>query len=79
VQLQVLIQGLEAIGLDFGIVDKDVAVRVVGGDKAEALFSVEPLDGSLSHLFLLINGTSQTCTLYADLWQPGEKKPRAKQ
>ena len=50
----VLIEGLEATGLDLGIVNEDIAIGVIRGDEAEALFSVEPLDGSLCHLFLLI-------------------------
>jgi hypothetical protein len=58
----VLVEGLEATGLDLGVVNEDIAIGVVRGDEAEALFSVEPLDGSLCHLFLLIvelfkNGT----------------------
>jgi hypothetical protein len=50
----VLVEGLEATGLDFRVVNEDIAIGVIRGDEAEALFSVEPLDGSLCHLFLLI-------------------------
>jgi hypothetical protein len=50
----VLVQGLEATGLDLRVVNEDIAIGVIRGDEAEALFSVEPLDGSLCHLFLLI-------------------------
>jgi hypothetical protein len=50
----VLIEGLEAAGLDFGVVNEDITIGVIRGNEAEALFSVEPLDGSLCHLFLLI-------------------------
>ena len=50
----VLVEGLEATGLDLGVVNEDIAIGVIRGDEAEALFCVEPLDGSLSHLFLLI-------------------------
>jgi hypothetical protein len=50
----VLVEGLEATGLDLGVVNEDIAIGVIRGDEAEALFSVEPLDGSLCHLFLLI-------------------------
>ena len=50
----VLIEGLEAAGLDFGVVDEDVPIRIIRCNEAQALFSVEPLDGSLCHLFLLI-------------------------
>jgi hypothetical protein len=50
----VLVEGLEATRLDLGVVNEEIAIGVVRGDEAEALFSVEPLDGSLCHLFLLI-------------------------
>jgi hypothetical protein len=50
----VLVEGLESTGLDLRVVNEDIAIGVVRGDEAEALFSVEPLDGSLCHLFLLI-------------------------
>jgi len=58
----VLVEGLEAAGLDLGVVNEDITIGVIRGNEAEALFSVEPLDGSLCHLFLLIvelfkNGT----------------------
>jgi hypothetical protein len=50
----VLVEGLEAARLDLRVVNEDIAIGVVRGDEAEALFSVEPLDGSLCHVFLLI-------------------------
>src|SRR6478735_1091438 len=63
----VLIEGLEATGLDLGVVNEDIAIGVVRGDEAEALFSVEPLDGSLCHLFLLIVELFKTGTPRAGL------------
>src|SRR5688572_16470244 len=50
----VLVEGLEATGLDLRVVHEDITIGVIRGNEAEALFSVEPLDGSLCHLFLLI-------------------------
>ncbi|VXB08786.1 hypothetical protein ARTHRO9V_100223 [Arthrobacter sp. 9V] len=50
----VLIEGLEATGLDLGVVNENVAIRVIRGDEAETLFGVEPLDGSQCHVYLLI-------------------------
>jgi len=49
----VLVEGLEATGLDLRVVNEDIAIGVIRGDEAEALFSVEPLDSSLCHVFLL--------------------------
>src|SRR5690349_5062082 len=45
----VLLQRAVAAGVDGRVVDEDVRGAVVGGDEAEALLGVEPLDGSLSH------------------------------
>ena len=50
----VLVEGLEAAGLDLGVVNEDITIGVIRGNEAEALFSVEPLHGSLCHVFLLI-------------------------
>src|SRR6476469_5909184 len=48
--LLVLVERLVAVGLDGGVVDEDVLAATVLRDEAEALFGVEPLDGSLSHV-----------------------------
>jgi len=50
----VLVEGLEPTGLDLRVVNEDITVGVIRGNEAEALFSVEPLDGSLCHVYLLI-------------------------
>src|SRR6478609_4055459 len=63
----VLVEGLEAAGLDLGVVNEDIAIGVIRGDEAEALFSVEPLHSSLCHLFLLIVELFKTGTPRADL------------
>src|SRR5580692_3648282 len=45
----VLLQAAEAVAVNLGVVHEDV--RPVGaGDEAEALFRVEPLNGSLCHV-----------------------------
>src|SRR3982751_5001467 len=41
-----------AIGLDAGVVDEEVLAAFLGRDEAEALLAAEPLDGTLSHVFL---------------------------
>src|SRR5690606_10382038 len=51
--LLVVLEGLEALRLDRGEVDEDVLAAAVLRDEAEALVSVEPLDGSLSHVLFL--------------------------
>src|SRR5690606_239303 len=51
--LLVVLEGAVARTLDLAEVREQVLAAVVGGDEAEALFSVEPLDGSSSHNFLL--------------------------
>jgi NAD dependent epimerase/dehydratase family len=45
----VLLEGLEAVRLDGGVVHEDVRTLVIGRDEAEALFGVEPFDGALRH------------------------------
>nr|BEK67745.1 hypothetical protein KPHV_49720 [Kitasatospora purpeofusca] len=40
--------------------DEDVGAAAILGDEAEALLSVEPLDGSLSHAVLLARDVSGT-------------------
>ena len=45
----ILVQRAEAAALDGGVVDEEVSAALVGGDETEALLSVEPLDGALSH------------------------------
>ena len=45
----VVLQALQAGGLDGGDVDEDVLATVSGLDEAVALLGVEPLDGALSH------------------------------
>src|ERR1035438_6522167 len=45
----VLVQCTEAATLDGGVVDEEVSAALVGGDEAEALLGVEPLDGTLCH------------------------------
>src|SRR3954451_14480857 len=44
-------EGLEALGVDAGVVDEEVLARIVRRDEAEALVVVEPLDGSGCHVF----------------------------
>src|ERR1700704_269688 len=61
----VLIESAEAAGLDLGVVDKDVAFCVVRGNEAEALFSVEPLDGAQCHF------------CFSSLWNFKSGTPRA--
>jgi len=39
-------QGLEAVALDFAEVANRFVAAVIGGDEAEALGVVEPLDGT---------------------------------
>src|SRR5690606_26584933 len=48
--LLVLVQAAVAAGLDGAEVREDVLAAVVRGDEAEALVSVEPLDGSGGHV-----------------------------
>ncbi|CAD5959058.1 protein of unknown function [Streptomyces sp. KY75] len=45
----VLLEGAEPGRVDRGVVNEDIRAAAVLGDEAEALFSVEPLDGSGSH------------------------------
>src|SRR5215470_18138937 len=52
----VLLQGAVAARLDRGEVHEHVGSTAVHGDEAEALFGVEPLDGSLRHVSLLQEG-----------------------
>ena len=52
-------------GLDRREVGEDVGAAVVRGDEAEALVSVEPLDGANCHLFRLLDGTSDPHLLRA--------------
>jgi hypothetical protein len=52
--LLVLVERLVAAGLDGGVVDEHVLAAVILSDEAETLFGVEPLDGSLSHVDLLV-------------------------
>src|SRR6478736_8427774 len=47
--LLVLVERLVAARLDRGEVDEHVLAAAILRDEAEALFSVEPLDGALSH------------------------------
>src|SRR6476659_4544366 len=49
----VLLEGAEAVGVDGGVVNEDIRAASLLGEEAEALFSVEPLDGSGSHKALL--------------------------
>ena len=44
-----VLKGAVAVGLDGGVMDENVLVLTVNGDEAEALVSVEPLNGSLCH------------------------------
>ena len=44
--LVALVQGLEAAGLDVGVVDENVLTAICGGDEAVTFFLVEPLDGA---------------------------------
>eukprot|EP00475_Leptophrys_vorax_P008608 TRINITY_DN1557_c0_g1_i1.p2 TRINITY_DN1557_c0_g1~~TRINITY_DN1557_c0_g1_i1.p2 ORF type:complete len:139 (+),score=13.21 TRINITY_DN1557_c0_g1_i1:767-1183(+) len=40
----VLVEATEALGLDAGLVDEELFAAIIGGDEAEALGAVEPLD-----------------------------------
>ena len=56
----VLLQRAEASGVDRGEVREHIRGPVLGGDEAEALLSVEPLDHTSSHnqyLLLLLRTT----------------------
>lgn len=50
-----LFQRAVAAALDLRVVDEDIRGAVVGGDKAEALFAVEPFHSSLCHTILLLS------------------------
>src|ERR1700733_4569321 len=50
--LLVLLEAAEASAIDLGVVHEDVRTLRLR-DETEALFGVEPLHGSLCHLFLL--------------------------
>src|ERR687895_2212211 len=63
----VLLEGAEAVRLDGRVVDEDVRTVVVGGDEAEALLGVEPLDGALRH----------TCSPYVKRTLPTVCRPGA--
>src|SRR6478736_8148933 len=52
--LLVLVQRLVALRLDGRVVNEDVVAAVLLGDEAEALLSVEPLHGALSHAHFLL-------------------------
>src|SRR5690606_13428083 len=52
--LLVLLERAVAARRDGRVVGEDVGAAVVGGDEAEALFSVEPLHGSGCHGVLLL-------------------------
>lgn len=43
-------EGLEALGDDRGEVDENILAAIVVGNKAEALFRIEPFYGTLIHL-----------------------------
>jgi hypothetical protein len=45
-----VVEAPEAVGLEGGLVDEEVIAAVVGGDEAEPLGGVEPLDAPLSPL-----------------------------
>ena len=45
----VLVQSAETLALDSGVVNEEIRATTIGGDEAEALFSVEPLNGALCH------------------------------
>jgi hypothetical protein len=45
----VLVQRTEPAALDGGVMNEEIGATFVGGDETEALLSVEPLDGALSH------------------------------
>src|SRR4051812_20845132 len=47
-----LLEDLVAAHLDGRVVDEDVLPAILDGDEAVALFSVEPLDGSVRHVLL---------------------------
>jgi hypothetical protein len=51
----VLVQRAESTALDGGVMDEEISPTFVGGDETEALLSVEPLDGALSHDCFLHN------------------------
>src|SRR5215218_9937838 len=46
-----LLQGLVALHVDCRVVDEDVLSAFIDRDEAEALLSVEPLDGPSRHLY----------------------------
>jgi hypothetical protein len=48
--LAVLLERLEAISLNAGKVDEEVAIALIRSDEAEALLVVEPLHGTGRHL-----------------------------
>src|SRR6185437_855701 len=47
--LGVLLERLEAVALNAGVVDEEVAIALIGSDEAEALLVVEPLHGTGRH------------------------------
>src|SRR4051794_38802622 len=81
--LLVLVQRLVAVCLDRGEVNEHVLAAAVLSDEAEALFSVEPLDSTLSHdLFPLLTLREQcapeplktsTCADVQRTGKPGEQ------
>jgi hypothetical protein len=45
----ILVQRAESAALDGSVMDEEIGTTLVGSDETEALLSVEPLDGALSH------------------------------
>jgi hypothetical protein len=55
----ILIEGAITVPLDLGMVDEHVFCAAVRGDKTEALFAVEPFNGSFCHTHsLFLSGHS---------------------
>src|SRR3954470_10153114 len=59
--LLVLLERLVAAGLDGREVNEHVLAAAILSDEAEALVSVEPLDGALSHDLFLCSLSRATC------------------
>jgi hypothetical protein len=53
-----VVEAPEAVGLEGGLVDEEVIAAVVGGDEAEPLGGVEPLDAPLSPLRRHLNSST---------------------
>jgi len=65
------LQGLEALALNCGKMREEILTAPVGGDEAEALGIVEPLDGTCCHVLNILKKSEKGTTPEAKLKTAG--------